>query len=509
MAETDASFGGLVVPPKVPVFTDDTVVEEYLKEIEKHLKKVSGVIGEVGLAIETSFQVDQSRIINLTVTNLWADNIITDDLVIGSNDNIRLNGVTLFNIEVWDNQATPVRRAMMGKFGAGNTQWGFQAWDASGSLKFQVGDTTFIDGAIISNATILSAAIFDLDGNKLQAKSVDTGQLADGAVGNLQVSDLNAVKLTAGIVAADRLTATNIQTGTLTVSNASVALEVTSAGKMLFSSGGDIVMKATGAGDFNYIVWQNSGGTQKGRLYYDQTNDIMKIGAAINNNEPALYLHNSGATLSRVLQLTAQLAHIRVGVSVAEEIELLARCDSDFDPDTHNTYDLGGSSLKWKTIYAVTTSFGDIGLGNDWYWTETNRFFENVPYDDGIMLIDNEENIIEIKTKTKNYAHDNLQDYPFINNKRLKTPTVKVREDKPEEYYKVGKKWIRRLLDNEDGTFLDTTTNRILDPKVDWEELEAIRKGGPLNAKEKEEFRVKYVDKPRIQAEDRTAREAK
>jgi len=42
------------------------------------------------------------------------------------------------------------------------------------------------------------------------------------------------------------------------------------------------------------------------------------------------------------------------------------RFDGDVDPGANNSSSLGSSSLKWATIYAVTTNIGDLTLDNTW-----------------------------------------------------------------------------------------------------------------------------------------------
>lgn len=185
-----ASFGGLLSPPKVPVLTPDVPLEDYLSQIESHLKKVNGTISELGIAVESSHAVDQSRIINLTADNIFANNIITEDLTVGSDGNITLSGLQ-DRIDIFDNQAVPELRVRIGKLGATATEWGIQVMDSAGAVKFQSSTATFIDGAIITNATIVDAKIVDVDGNKLQ-----NGTVTDAKINDISYSKITSVAVT-------------------------------------------------------------------------------------------------------------------------------------------------------------------------------------------------------------------------------------------------------------------------------------------------------------------------
>lgn len=148
--------------------------------------------------------------------------------------------------------------------------WGLRMVDKNGEVFFYVSDKVYINGAALINRSVGDAAILDVDYAKINNVSIGTADIQNLAVTNAKINDLNAGKINTGIlnaavVSVINLSATNISTGTLTADGSPVSISVTGAGALLFSSGGDIVMRAN-ATDFNYIYWQTTAGTQKGTI---------------------------------------------------------------------------------------------------------------------------------------------------------------------------------------------------------------------------------------------------
>lgn len=211
MSNVFASFGGITNVPKVPQFViGETDVDLYLKDIERTLKKVGGVINELGIAVEASHAVDQSRILNLTADNIFANNIITEDLTVGSDGNIILSGLQ-DTIDIFDNQAIPELRVRIGKLGATATEWGIQVMDSAGVVKFQSSTATFIDGAIITNATIASAKIINVDGS-----IIDTNSITSAKIVSLDGAKLQALTVDSSAIAGLAITESKIGTGAVT-----------------------------------------------------------------------------------------------------------------------------------------------------------------------------------------------------------------------------------------------------------------------------------------------------
>ena len=201
------------------IFDAEKEADFAIENINRHLKASAGYNDQQSTQLNSSFLVKGEQVDSLSVDKLLAGIIAVDNIFLGGSQ-FELNGL-LKKIIIKDEQVTPVTRVEIGSFGAG-AFYGLKVWDASGALKFQVSDTTFIDGAIISNATIIDAAILDVDGNKLFAKSVDTLQIANNAIDTLQLANSAITNIKIDSNAVDTLQIANSAIHTLQLNNLAV-----------------------------------------------------------------------------------------------------------------------------------------------------------------------------------------------------------------------------------------------------------------------------------------------
>ena len=167
-------------PPSVRV----TSIEEAdfaIENLNRHLKAIAGYTDQQSTQLNSSFLVKGEQVDSLSVDKLLAGTIAVDKVFLGGSQ-FELNGL-LKKIIIKDAQDTPVTRIEIGSFGAG-AFYGLKLWDAQGALKLQVSDTTFINGDIISKATIGTLQIAN--------NAVGSLQITDSAIGTLQIEN-NAI----------------------------------------------------------------------------------------------------------------------------------------------------------------------------------------------------------------------------------------------------------------------------------------------------------------------------
>ena len=336
MAESDFTF------PTAPSFTESAFpppptrgsksADVYLKEIEKYLQVQLVGLTEMQASLTEGWIVDGLRVANLTAGNIFANNIISETLYIGSSGNgsIELSSIPI-KIIVKDEAGT--NRVEIGDFGASNTDWGIKVSDASGVVKFQSTTTTFMDGAIITNATIQDAKIVDLNGTKL----------VNNTVGNTKISDLSASKINVGTLVVD----------------GSTAISVTSSGALVFSAGGDIIMRATNT-NFSYIFFQNSASVTQGTI--GLKSGIFSL-VAVNDLR---------------IQTNATLSLISAGGAVTIQgstFSIAAGINSSLVPSSHNSRSLGTSSLRWSDVWAVLLHGADYCFEDDARIVEAYRVY--------------------------------------------------------------------------------------------------------------------------------------
>ena len=195
-------------PPKLKKNQSD----KNFKAIENYFGQLFFTFNDLNVSIKNGWLISDARVVSLTADKVFANNIITENLKVGSAENIELNG-TNNRIDIRDNAGT--LRVRLGRFGSGSTNWGIQVSDAGGTVRFSSSTTTFINGGIITNATIA--------GSSLQNGAVDTTQLADNSVSTVKIinaavtgSKIANSTITGSLIANSTLTNVNIANSTIT-----------------------------------------------------------------------------------------------------------------------------------------------------------------------------------------------------------------------------------------------------------------------------------------------------
>lgn len=366
-----------IVYPKPPSQTAVTSFEEMntvLDELNRYNRDVARYNDDLYNILHSGYLVRSFRVENLTADTITSGVIGVDQIFLGD-ETFELDGI-LGQIRVTDDQGSPVTRVEIGKFGSGS-DYGIKVRDASGTVVFQATSSTFIDGAAITNATITGVKLVNatVGTTKLEDLAITTGKLANSAVTNAKVSDLSASKITVS--------------GTLTVTSSQTAIAVTGAGAVVFSGGGDMIMRASGS-NFNYITFQNSSSQDRGFLNYNGSTNFVNLVASGGAGIAIDASGSSGADVQIIADADIVLSapDIEIGFTSSQDVIITGRIDSNILPKTDNARTLGDASHRWSDIRAVLINGADVCFENGFRFTEANHVWEDAPANSIVLMND-------------------------------------------------------------------------------------------------------------------------
>jgi hypothetical protein len=312
---TTPAFEDTLLPP--PPILQSGKEAEFLRDMEKYLQQLHVVFNDLQVSINAGWLIKNPRVISIDADKITANTTFTQDLFAGINKNIQILG-TSDVIQIKDKQSPPKTRVKLGKLGTANDDWGIEVTDNTGTVRFRAGNTTYINGAIIVDATITTT--------KLANNSVTNDKVASG------------------------LSASKVTTGTLTVSSTSVAINVTSGGAVILNAGADIIFRRSAStSDFNWLVFQNSSGTTEAQIGYYPTllSLVMTAGGGrirVESDDGSIGLQPSSSGFLNISQ-AGGTGRVPINGVFWFETSLL--------PSTDNTYDLGASTRRWRSLYIV------------------------------------------------------------------------------------------------------------------------------------------------------------
>lgn len=348
-----------LVQPRTPARREILTLEDAaasLKEIQRWTAGMANFNDSLYNILHSGYLVRSFRVESLEAGKIGAGTITTNQLFLGS-DNFVLDGV-LSQMRIEDDQNPPVVRVEIGAFGSGS-DYGIKVRDASGAVVFQSASTTFINGAVITNATISDSKIIGMNGSKL----------TDGSVADSKIANLSAGKITAGTLIVD----------------GSPAIQVTSSGACVFQSGGDIIMRASAAGDNNFISWRTSGNAERANAMYNATTNIFTLqssGGAVLSVQSAALLALQGATQARIAAPT-----ITIGLNATQNMVVTARLASSILLDGHNSRSIGQSGTRLANVWSVLVNGADYCYENGYRMTEANHVWSWMKPEDGWVLM--------------------------------------------------------------------------------------------------------------------------
>ncbi len=138
--------------------------------------------------ITVAAQIANAIIADAHVTNLSASKLIagriTAQISIGVSGNAYQSNIFLDgpnrNITIFDDSAGPQLRVLLGKLGAGSTDYGLAIWNAAGQLMWDLNSGSTTQGIAdfaVTNAKIANATITDAKIDTLTASKITTGNL--------------------------------------------------------------------------------------------------------------------------------------------------------------------------------------------------------------------------------------------------------------------------------------------------------------------------------------------
>lgn len=375
---TSPTFGDTAFTP-VPRFTPGKATDVYLGELDKYLADQFVSIMDMQASLTQGWIVDGLRVINLTAQNITSETIFTQDLYVGEDSQLELSGTT-DQILVRDDNGTT--RLIIGNLGSGATEWGIKVIDSSGTVKFQSSSATFIDGAIITNATISDSKIVDVDGSKL----------TDGTVSNSKLGSISANKITLS--------------GTLTCTTSGTAINVTAAGKVTFSAGGDIIMKST-TSDTSFLQFQTSSGSARGTILYRPSDNEFTVRA---NGGANLILDTQVGiggdvrieSADAVLIQTGTGCNITMGSNMTLTPDTVVVVDGNLRSASDNVDSLGTASLRWADVRSVLINGADFCFENGFRMTEPNHVYLDGVASEGVYFMNEDWEPIALLTRQGN-----------------------------------------------------------------------------------------------------------
>ncbi len=276
--------------------------QQFLKAVEQYLKSVFLTFTDLDTSIKQGWLIKDARIVNLDASKITANSILTQVLYVG-NQKFALDGTQTLLI-IQDNQATPTTRVKIGKLGTGNQQYGIQVMDNTGTVKFQASDTTFIDGAVITNATITGSKIVT-DGST----GVSTSNINTNAISGFGQTSFSSV--------AFGTTETNLGSVTISVNNTGDGVIIASSGYSLIYTNGTVTQIQITT-----------------RLYRDATVIATQITAWETTSVAATYAVpisfsyiDSGVAGSHTYKITNQVTQGSIGVSSSNSTGRISALD--------------------------------------------------------------------------------------------------------------------------------------------------------------------------------------
>ena len=262
MAINQYTFDDIVLPVP-PVYVPGEVFDYTTNKLPKYLKSQYTSMLDLISAIQNAFLVSNEQIAGIDADKITNNTQFTQSVFVGAESKIKLDGVNN-QITITDNQGSPVTRVILGKLSSASDDYGLKVIDASGTVSFQTGSTTFIDGGIITANTVTATQIAadTITASQIAADTITATELAANSVtaSEIDVANLSAISADLGTVTAGTITGGTIQTAA-----SGQRLVVGSTGLQAINSSGTTVATIGNDGQFrfgpssgNNIAWDNS-----------------------------------------------------------------------------------------------------------------------------------------------------------------------------------------------------------------------------------------------------------
>ena len=280
MSINNYSFDDINIP-QPPVYVEGEILDYVTEKLPQFFNSQYIALLDFVSSVQNAFLIDSDQVNSLDADKITNNTQFTQQVFVGAESKIKLDGLNNL-ITVDDNQGTPVTRIKIGKVGSGTDEYGIQVIDAAGTVRFQTGSSTFLDGGIISadsiTATQISANTItttELAANTITADDIAAGtitatELAAGAVtaGKINVSELSAIVADLGTVTAGTITGGTVQTAA-----SGARVELASSGLNAYKADGTQTVDINTDGTFTFgpsggdnVSWDNSNLTVSGDI---------------------------------------------------------------------------------------------------------------------------------------------------------------------------------------------------------------------------------------------------
>lgn len=266
MSGNNYSFDDISIP-QPPILVEGQMVDYLTEKIPVFFNSQYLALLDFVSAVQNAFLIDSDQVNSLDADKITNNTQFTQSVFVGAESKIKLDGLNDL-ITVTDRQSSPVTRVKIGKLGSGTNEYGVQVIDAGGTIRFQTGTSTFLDGGIISADSITATQI--------AASTITTTELAantitadDIAAGTITATELDAGAVTAAKIDVTTLSAIAADLGTITAGTITGGLVQTAA------SGARVELATTGLNAYK------ADGTQTVDVNTDGT---FRFGPATGNN---------------------------------------------------------------------------------------------------------------------------------------------------------------------------------------------------------------------------------
>ena len=338
MSGNNYSFDDISIP-QPPIFVEGQMVDYLTEKIPVFFTSQYLALLDFVSAVQNAFLIDSDQVNSLDADKITNNTQFTQSVFIGSESKIKLDGLNDL-ITVDDRQGTPVTRVKIGKLGAGTNEYGVQVIDAGGTIRFQSGTSTFLDGGIISADSITATQI--------AASTITTTELAantitadDIAAGTITATELDAGAVTAAKINVSTLSAIVADLGTITAGTITGGLIQTA------SSGARVELATTGLNAYK------ADGTQTVDVNTDGT---FRFGPSGGNN---IAWDNSTITVTGDIIATGNIEDGAVTLPTVTTVTSSDGSNANLVVSTK-----GGNVIGTIEIVAVVRGSGSVGQGN-------------------------------------------------------------------------------------------------------------------------------------------------
>tara|TARA_X000001388_G_scaffold64_3_gene128 strand:- start:11663 stop:12949 length:1287 start_codon:yes stop_codon:yes gene_type:complete len=268
--------------PAPPVFVTGDTLRYISTDLPQFLDSQYLALLDFISAVQSEFLISNSQIVDVSADKVANNTQFLNTVFVGAESKIKLDGPNNL-ISVDDNQGTPITRVKIGKLGSSATnEYGIQVIDAAGTVKFQTGTSTFLDGGIISADTITATQIDanTITASEIAADTITATQIAAGTItateldaGAVTAAKINVTELSAIVADLGTITAGTITGGLIQTAASGARVELATTGLNAYKADGTQTVDVNTDGTFrfgpsggNNIAWDNSTITVTGNI---------------------------------------------------------------------------------------------------------------------------------------------------------------------------------------------------------------------------------------------------